>query len=312
VQIEPQQESAGVKLRHDAFVYGSDDEFATRMCRFLEEGMADGAAAVAVTTPSNWAVLREALGGRGAGVHFTDRDSFYTSPPRALAMHDATLRHHLGKGAPSVRIVAEVQFGPTPTDWKTWTAYEAIANRAFADQPAWIVCPYDERVLPRDVLDGAWRTHPEVVSGDRHVSSLYDDAAAVVRSLTPEHEPLLPLKPLAAAPDAHAFRDVLAAELRVAELPPPRALDMLVAANEVFVNAEKHGGGATLVRTGEVDGRFVCEISDGGRGLDDPLAGYLPPKPDQGRGAGLWVARQLVSHVEVLPSPLGLVVRLWL
>jgi anti-sigma regulatory factor (Ser/Thr protein kinase) len=282
------------------------------MSRFVDEGMAEGAATVVVTTRNNWSLLREALGKRAANVRFTDRDSFYTRPARALALYDATLRHHLGKGAPSVRVVGEVQFGPTPAEWDSWMAYEAIANRAFAADPAWIVCPYDERALPPTVIESARRTHPAIMSDVRHPSDRYSDPAMLVRTLAPDHGPLLDLAPLPNVPDAHAFREVLGAALSAAEVPAAPALDMLVAASELYANATSHGGGMLLARAGEVDGRFVCEIADAGPGLSDPLAGYLPPKPDQGRGAGLWIARQLVSHVELLPSAPGLVVRLWL
>jgi anti-sigma regulatory factor (Ser/Thr protein kinase) len=309
---EQPREPALETLRHDAFMYSSDDEFASSMSRFLDEGLHEGAAAVAVTSRANWSLLQDALGARAEQVHFTDRDSFYTRPARALAMYDATVRHHLGNGAPSLRVVGEVQFGPTPVEWDAWTAYEAIVNLAFAGDPVWIVCPYDERALPRQVLDSACRTHPEVVSGGRHASSAYGDLAKLVGALAPPHQPLRELSPMPAVPDAHAFRDVLAARLRAADVPAAPALDMLLAASEVYANAEKYGGGVVLARTGEVAERFVCEIADAGPGYDDPLAGYLPPKPEQGRGAGLWIARQLVSHVELLSSPVGLLVRLWL
>ena len=89
-------------------------------------------------------------------------------------------------------------------------------------------------------------------------------------------------------------------------------MDMLVAANEVFENALRHGGGVSRVRAGLIDGWFVCEIEDRGPGLDDPLAGYLPPRPEHARGEGLWIARRLVRSLELLDSTSGLTVRLWL
>jgi anti-sigma regulatory factor (Ser/Thr protein kinase) len=61
-----------------------------------------------------------------------------------------------------------------------------------------------------------------------------------------------------------------------------------------------------------IDGRFVCEVTDGGPGLDDPFAGYLPRNSRGDRGAGLWVARQLTWRVDLLTSSHGLTVRLWL
>jgi anti-sigma regulatory factor (Ser/Thr protein kinase) len=300
-----------VRLRHDAFVYGCEEQFATRMSRFIADGLDEGAATVAVTSRSNWAALCDALGERARSVQFTDRDSVYVRPARTLAAYDATLRHHLDTGAPSVRVVGEVQFGPTAAEWSAWTAYEAIFNHAFAHYPAWIVCPYDTRALPDAVVENAWRTHPEVMGEAVEVSSLFDEPADLVRALTPEPPPLA-LPSLGRFADAQTFRETLARELSAAPIREQQALDMLVAASEVFANAVRHGGGVSMLRAGVVEGVFVCEISDDGPGTDDPLAGYLPPRPDEGRGAGLWIARQLVSRLELLSSGSGLTVRLWL
>jgi anti-sigma regulatory factor (Ser/Thr protein kinase) len=156
-------------------------------------------------------------------------------------------------------------------------------------------------VLPPSVVDDAMRTHAPA-----------DGFEAIVRELAPKHEQLPDLEPLPQAPDAQTFRDLLAARLTDAAVPGSMKLDMLVAANEVFANALNHGGGVLLVRTGVVGGRFVCEVTDAGPGLDDPFAGYLPPASQDGPGAGLWVARQLMWRVDLLSSPGGLSVRLWL
>lgn len=44
---------SGTTLRHDAFVYESDEEFADRMTPFAVAGLRDGEAVVAVTTAHN-------------------------------------------------------------------------------------------------------------------------------------------------------------------------------------------------------------------------------------------------------------------
>ncbi|MEA2439688.1 MAG: hypothetical protein QOH76_1112 [Thermoleophilaceae bacterium] len=303
----------GTALRHGAFVYDEDEQFVTRMSGFLEDGLDEGAAAVVITTRSNWAGIRDSLGDRASSVSFTDRDSIYVRPANTIAIYAATLRHHLQAGASSVRLVGEVQFGPTPAEWDEWTSYEAIANRALARYPAWIVCPYDARVLPEPVVEQAWRTHPEVTHGEDSASTLYhENHADLVRSLTPDFEPLPDLGFLAPVRGAAGFRDAVAAALHAARVSEAKKLDMLVAANEVFANAVQHARGVTVVRAGIVHGRFVLEVSDQGPGHDDPLAGYLPPAPEEDRGAGLWVVRQLVSKVELRSSPHGLTVRLWL
>jgi anti-sigma regulatory factor (Ser/Thr protein kinase) len=94
-------------------------------------------------------------------------------------------------------------------------------------------------------------------------------------------------------------------------VPAPEAQHLLVAAAEVFANALHHGHGANKLRVGRVDGRFVCELSDHGPGISDPLIGYLPPRPGHLDGVGLWVARQLTARLEFVATPHGFATRLW-
>jgi hypothetical protein len=57
---------------------------------------------------------------------------------------------------------------------------------------------------------------------------------------------------------------------------------------------------------------MMCEVSDTGAGLLDPLAGHLPPDPFAARGRGLWLARQFSDLVELHSDPAGTTVRLYL
>jgi hypothetical protein len=56
----------------------------------------------------------------------------------------------------------------------------------------------------------------------------------------------------------------------------------------------------------------VCEITDSGTTFDNPLAGFIPAHGfDLGRGGmGLWLARKLFDHVDLVAGPSGLTVRL--
>jgi anti-sigma regulatory factor (Ser/Thr protein kinase) len=147
---------------------------------------------------------------------------------------------------------------------------------------------------------------------DRGARAHYHDPREVVSAHTPPPAAVPDLKTLPSTRDPAEFRELLAAELAAVPAPRARMLDLLIAANEVFENAHRYAGGPSRVRAGLVDGWFVCEIEDRGPGLDDPLAGFLPPRPEQSRGAGLWVARRLVRRVELLDNAPGLAVRLWL
>jgi anti-sigma regulatory factor (Ser/Thr protein kinase) len=300
------------RLRHDAFVYGSETEFAERMVPFLEAGLEQDESTVAVTTRENCTILRDALGRASERVSFVDRDEWYVRPANVIAGYDKTLRERLLGGAPAVRVVGEVQFGATPQEWDEWTAYESILNRAFAGQPAWIVCPYDARALPDTVLQSALKTHPHCLADKRYESPHYDDPAHVVRAMTPEPAPLTELRGVALGDGRQALREQLGRKMAAAGVPLAKADDLILAASEVVANALRHGDGRPELRVGVVDGRFVCEVADRGRGLDDPLAGYVPPRPDRPCGAGLWVARQLTSRLELLTTPGGgLTTRLW-
>jgi anti-sigma regulatory factor (Ser/Thr protein kinase) len=245
-------------------------------------------------------------------VSYTDRDTFYSSPARTIAAYDATLRGYEAAGAPPARVVGEVAFGPTEPEWSRWTGYEAILNRALDHHAASILCTYDARVLPDRVIDVAYRTHPHV-TGTGHGHPSFEDPAGLVASLTPaaaEAPGLIDLEPC--DDDAAAFRRQIGVVLKVVGVPRAQGFDMLLAATEVFDNAVRHGGGPRSLRAGTVDGWFACEVSDAGPGLDDPLAGYLPPRAGDRPQKGLWIARQLVSRLELIPERPGLTARLWL
>jgi anti-sigma regulatory factor (Ser/Thr protein kinase) len=190
-----------------------------------------------------------------------------------------------------------------------WTAYEAILNRAFADRPVSILCGYDIREQPEQLVDAMWQTHPHVVGDDDN--DRYRDPAEIVRLHSPSTHPPLALRVLEPDHDPAALRGRLRHELEAGGVAPSAAGDLVLAAGEVLANADRHGGGVSHVRIGRVGDRFVCEIADRGPGIDDPLAGYIPPGADGGAGSGLWVARQLTRRLDLISSGSGLTARLW-
>jgi anti-sigma regulatory factor (Ser/Thr protein kinase) len=171
------------------------------------------------------------------------------------------------------------------------------------------VCGLDAREQPDSVFVGSWETHPRTLNGDWSENDHFHDPRAVVRSRTPQPEDVSGLTPLPAELDQRALRTRLRAELAAAEVPDAAAQDMLLAAGEVVANAHRYGNGVRALRIGRVGARFVCEVADHGPGLDEPLAGYLPPRA--GHGAGLWVARQLTRRLEMISTERGLTTRLW-
>jgi anti-sigma regulatory factor (Ser/Thr protein kinase) len=302
--------SDGTALRHNALVYESQDEYLARAVPFLKAGIEAGEGAVVAHTRPGLAVMREALGPDAARVTFVDVSGAYTRPVRTLAAYHKVYVEQLRR-TPTLRAVADVQFGPDPNEWDLWTKYEAVFNRSFGHLPAWVLCSYDANGTPDPVIEGVWQTHPEVVADDIWKrSDRYEDPDHLLRRIAPAPPPLTGLRPIRFGRGAEELREQLARELAADKMSEAQSLDLLLAATEIANNAIQHGGGIQEVRVGRVRGRFVCEIVDRGDGFDDPAAGYLAPR--EGIGAGLWVARQLTWRIEFFHSPTGFTTRIWL
>jgi anti-sigma regulatory factor (Ser/Thr protein kinase) len=298
-------------LRHGLFVFDDEAALESRMAPFLDAGVEDGEAVICVVDGDKWSLLRRALGDVADEISHVDRDTFYTRPEAALAGYDARVRRLLHEGAPSVRAFAELPRCETDEQWSPWIGYEAMINRAFAHHPFWVICGYDSREVSADVLHGMRCAHPHVEGDGRPASEDYRNPDELVRELASPAESLPELRPVPLHGAGRPFRVALLAEMAAAGVPEVDAEQLVLAAGEVLANALTHGGGSVAVRAGRGDGGFVCEISDAGAGLDDPMAGYLPPRPGAGGGAGLWVARQLTRRLDLVSSPDGLSVRLW-
>jgi anti-sigma regulatory factor (Ser/Thr protein kinase) len=298
-------------MRHDLLVHDGHAQFAERIVPFLQDGVDGGETVLAVAGGDLQALLQDTLGAARDGVTFIDHGDVYTRPEAALAHYDRTLRELSNGGTDPVRGVAVLPVCETVADWQRWIAYEAIVNRALAHHPAWVICAYDSGLVDPAVVENMRATHPHLGGCACHD---YRDPADVVRALAPAPtpDPLPDLRSLPLPIDAPAFRAQLAGELAAAGVGAERACEMLLAASEVYGNAGRHGCGLRAARAGLVDDRFVCELSDHGPGIDDPLTGYLPPREDSTGGFGMWVARQTTERIDLLTTPEGLTVRLWI
>jgi anti-sigma regulatory factor (Ser/Thr protein kinase) len=297
-------------FRHDLFVYDTDDSFVAQLARYVVAGLDADEQVLVVVGAHKRAMLAEMLGEDAEDVTFTDTAEVYTRPAHALARYDVFVRNATEPSSPGVRVYGELPPCRTQAEWNGWTAYEAIANRVFDGRRLTAMCGYDARTVPESVVQQAWKTHQVVLDGAWQVSPDYEDPEVFVRSLTPAFEEIPGLRELVA--DGLPRMQVRVAEaIASLDMAEPRARDLLVAVREVLANASVHGRGVRSLRVGTVDGVAVVEVKDGGPGLDDPLAGFVPPREPAGESAGLWIARQLTSRLELHSRPDGLTVRLW-
>lgn len=307
-------------LTHQGLIYDTDEAFLSATVPFCLDGLEADDAVLAVTTPHNIGLLRQTLGHEARHVEFVDADDWYQTPGRTLgAYHRYVDRHTTAGRHRQVRVIGEpVWHGRDPLETAEWTRYESALNVAFAQCPAWIVCPYDTRALPESVIDDARRTHPELVTGPHTGTTSHHYAAPDTRRGPWQHR-LTPVPADGEEAVMHFGDDLSAVRAFVSQaagtlgMPSDRAQQLIFAVNEVATNALQHGGGqgqVTLRRAGQ---RIVCDITNPGHATAlDWYEGYLPPDPQRDRGHGLWAVRQLCDLMEVDTSPGETTVRLHL
>jgi anti-sigma regulatory factor (Ser/Thr protein kinase) len=302
--------------QHDLLVHGSTDELAAVAEPFLRAGLAAGETAIIAIDQPGSAVLLDALGTE-EGVVVLERQGLYGQrTPTAITSLRKLVQRHSSHAVPRVRVVGETDFGPTPRDWREWVRYEAVLNEALAPLPLWGLCVYDSRRLPDEVLASGLRTHPHLVTAHgRRPNPDYEQPEEFLRSLPPMAEPLQETEPRLAVDDVAdlaGLRHAVGQCLMALDGSPDLTEDLQLAIDEMCANAVRHGGPPVKLRLWGSADRVVCTISDGGPGMDAPFAGYGPAHgEDLARGGmGLWLARQLCDHVDVLEHGPGLTVRL--
>lgn len=306
-------------LRHDAFPYSSQAELLAAAVPFVGDGVRDGDAVVAVVAERNLDPLRhalvEALGDDAAQVRTIPSEVWYERPAHTIAGYGEVLDRHAAERR-KVRVIGEVEFGLLPMRQLDWIRYEAALNQVFADRDAWVVCPYDMGRLPHEVVQSAARTHPRVWHGGNIAPSpAYSPPAQVLRGLraAPLPSSARLVLSMRLSRELAALRATVHQAVAAGGMDRELAQQFVLAVNEVVTNALVHGDGRGTIRLWRHDGGLVCEVSDHGPGLADPLAGYQPPPGDEREGGfGLWLARQLTDTLEIVPGPHGTTVRLGL
>jgi anti-sigma regulatory factor (Ser/Thr protein kinase) len=312
--------AAGAPLaghRHGAAVVGADAELLAVALPFLDAGLRAGDLVALTCPPETVAVVCEALGERARAVESDPRMSLLGSrAPDALSMCGRFLERATAGGSGRLRVLAGVDFGPDPADWREGQRFESVFNRLLGHAPVSAVCVYDSRRLPSQVVESAAATHPQLVSGGNWtLNGAFQDPVTYVPSLPLPRQPVedgAPVFAIEDAPSLVALRRSLAAVLTARVADRDQREDLHYAASEIASNAFRHGVRPVSAKVWSDDGLLICAITDRGTTYSDPFSGFVPAHgPDLGRGGmGLWLARKLWDHVDVVPGPEGLTVRL--
>ncbi|RZU33905.1 sensor histidine kinase [Blastococcus saxobsidens] len=302
---------------HVGLLFGSDAEMLAGVVPFVEAGLLAGDLILVSCPPATVALITGALGDRAAEVAVDERICLIgTRVADATGVTAEWVQRARAARSGRLRLVTQVRFGTAPRSRREGLRYEAAVNPGLAGQPVSVLCLFDRRELPADVLGGVARTHPLLISGGAvRPSGEFGDQRDYVRRLPVPRESFEDAGPVFGVTDAEslaALRAALRAVMSERVSDPDLAEDLHFAASEIASNAFRHGARPVSAKVWVSDDRLVCAISDSGPGFDDPFTGFRPAHGDDLAlgGMGLWLARKLWDHVDVLPRPGGVTVRL--
>jgi len=126
----------------------------------------------------------------------SDAVAWYQSPEHAFQGYSRYIDDHLGRGAPRVRVVAEVVWPESfaPAEVAGWKRYEAGISVAMASLPVSFICTYSTQ-LPAEIVTDARRTHPVLRTAEgARPSAHYSQPGAFVRGLEHDVPELVPCR----------------------------------------------------------------------------------------------------------------------
>ena len=295
--------------KHRALLYEDPTGFADGVGAFALEGLRAGDHVLAALTGQKRRWIEDRLGDEADRIEFLDAGAFYERHGVMFRELLGSLARHATPGQGRLRVIAEQALAlREPADARDYMRYEAASNVAFDRYDVAVLCPYDAARLPAELLEAALETHPEVFDGGgARRSERFVDPRTFLR-----RHGQSPGGPADVAPhrierpdDISTARAIMTARGRAAGLDRLSVEELALAVSEVATNALLHGRAPRRVRSYVADGRFICRLEDAGSGLQDPLAGYVPPDPSSLGGRGLWLARQLCDVVEIASDAAG-------
>lgn len=306
--------SEGLSADHRALLYHDASRFVGAVGAFVRHGLGNGDRVLAAVTPEKETWLREDLGADAELVDFADASVLYVRLGPMFRTVMDYLERHGTPGRGRVRIVAEQALAlRAPADRRAYMRYEAASNVAYTRYAASVLCPYDAKLLPDEILRDALCTHPRVLEDGRtRPNDRFVDPRSFIRRdvRVGAAPPGTPAHHLERLEDVAVARALVRAHAQAAGLAREAIEDLMVAVSEVAANALLHGHAPRRLWSYIDDGTLVCQVHDAGSGLADPLAGYLAPDTTRLNGRGLWLAHQLCDIVEIASDPTGTRIKL--
>lgn len=288
--------------RHEAWLYGSDDELLEVAIPFLRGGLDAGHPTLMCLPSDAQALVLHALGDDAARITTLDEPDA-ASPTALLRSRHAAIGALAASGP--VRMLGVVPRDP----WAGCVWCEAAINAVLDGLDVWIVCPFDTRAMTAEQIADVEHTHPGRATRDLEglAGATYVGAHAFVEQSdrlpdalehgTPDLELVDPTRR-----DAAAQIDALGATTLM-DRTDRDGLRLSVAA--LVANARAHGRAPIVVRAWAAPDRVVATVTDAGAGTEDVLRGVLADGPTDDDSSALFHVREATSALAMFRGAEG-------
>jgi anti-sigma regulatory factor (Ser/Thr protein kinase) len=313
VKFESTRTARPARFDHRAAFYHDPADLLATAVPIAGAALSDDIPVALLTSPATEAGIRAELGDSPGLIPMPPTAAELRMSGQATVTRWARQLRELTEWAGPLIVLTEHHPDRTGLSASAWTEADAAMNVALSALPITMTC-----LFPRQLA----RASTEAVTWNH--SRLLDDAGTVwdnpdVRSpadVLASHPVAAP--PRLGRPDRELtftpwqlidLRSTVAAATAEVGMDVDRADDFVLAVNEVAGNAVEHGSGVARLHIWRTPDFLVCEIHDTGR-LDEALVGLRTPHPNNPRGRGLWIARQLCDMLHVWSDQGGTHVRM--
>ncbi len=306
-------EPAG-EFAHVAVLYGSDEQLCDLLLPYLMEGLRRHESVLLMISEAARRVLRDALGAEADRVQWVSSGLSYDRLGRMFEGFADYLAQQYRAGVPT-RVIGELDSDISPDRLSQYLRYESMANEIYAPYGYPVVCLWDERRHPPDVLAHVRTVHPQLLSTSGPIVSTEYRMPTdyLTRYETPPPAPPADLDldvHLNSPDDLASLRRLLHTWGDTHGLSEPDADDIVIAVDEIATNALEHGQPPARVRGWITPEALFVQVDDHGRTRIPVTTGYIRPPSDARRGRGLWIARQLADVLTTHAGPTGTTVAL--
>jgi anti-sigma regulatory factor (Ser/Thr protein kinase) len=292
--------SAGAsgEFAHVAALYASDEQLRGLLLPYLDEGLRRQEHILAVISEDARRVLHDALGDAANRVQWGSTGVSYDRLGQMFEGFTGYLAQQFRAGVPT-RVIGEFDSGSSPDRVSQYLRYESMANEVYAPYGYPVVCLWDQRRYPPDVLDHVRAVHPQLLDTRGPITNA--DYRMPIDYLTrDQRSPAAPVDldlvvHLGSADDLGPLRRRLRSWGANCGLADQDTDDIVIAVDEIATNALEHGQPPACVRGWTTPDALFIQVDDQGRTCIPASTGYHRPSTDARRGRGIWIARHLAD-----------------